>query len=291
MPMSRWFSLLNLSPQTTRAMLESLLDWRHEASAANTLRARVVAQLRGSVSMLRVLVGAAIEELRAQSAGSWWLMAFAGMLFFAVLPWTYSASLPRPDLPNVWARDQWELAHRFAGALPACFFWATVLTPKTRPSTVLGWLVSAVGAATVAQLLVVPAAWSHYATVGLLRPGFDPAASPLSQWISTCWWIAPGILLADRIRHEARRNAFLVRTALVVAVLWLLSAGRFAIFHGATWREIAQPTLASAWAGVFWFPVMIILAMTQLLVQLTPITILVWYLLARRQRSLLVKLR
>lgn len=209
----RWLSRLQLSDSSQRLLTEALLDWKHEASASLTMRARMIAHVRSTIGLARLGIIVTAREV-AELATSTWGWAFVG--WFVVLTWLQFHRLSGVSTdPQALADAEniTRLIGSMSRALSVAGFLTMVLAPSGRRAPLLALLTLALLASVATNYVFGPMGWEHLKSIGQ-----SPYRSfqPWSQLFVTPLVAAAviGVLTGDAIRRDARRW-----TALALATL------------------------------------------------------------------------
>jgi hypothetical protein len=282
---AKWLSRLQMPARSERAISEALLDGRHEVAAADSFPGSVVARLRSVVGFAHAIGGAALGEVQTLAEPYWALAVPVVLLIIAGVPWLSSYDYSFMNLPNVRGLAWVRLSLATAVSLPPAVFLAIALGPREGRAPILALLGSIIVFAVGMTLVVVPAAWSHYAEVGLLRPGLH--RSLLGPGDSTALMLrsVAALLLADRVRVDPRRRALLVGLIFVVIALFGAASIRIASRGFAIPAGVHLPWPNVLTWGVI-LPLGFVVRASRFVVDLLPfplLSALLWYVLVKRQ--------
>lgn len=286
----RWIERLQLSPRTERALTEAVLDGRHEAVGARTAPARMRARLATFVAVLRAMLMSMPGEARALGS-TYWLWAIPlSVTVLVLLPWVLQRDFGMFDMPNVRSLAWVQLARASAMALPSVAFLAVVFARRNQHVPTLLVIAAFSATAVLMMAVVVPAAWSHYAEVGLLRPAFEPGVPPIAQVPALILRLVFAILLANRVRVDPRRWSLLLIPIvgfIVVtggALFAILTSARNPLLSNALYQQ-TPPTVALVASMLLTF----LFQAVRLIVDLVPfpfMSALLWFLLVKRQERM-----
>lgn len=284
---AKWLRRLQLSPRTMRSIDETLLDWRHEAASARTFASACQAHARNSAALFRAALGAAIEESR-QFVPTYWSVAIPAVLLLIVgVPWLSTIDFTFfAGYPNVQSLAWFTLSRTTATALPMAVFIALIAASAKKPAPALAIFAGAVTAALLLTAVLMPAAWRHYAEVGLRRPGFFPSVPMIYEAPSLIARIAIAVLLGNRVRIDPKRPMLLLGALAIVTLL--LGHSVFSVMVREYSREMGR-AYAEPIAWLLFAPSMA-LETVRLTVDWIPIPfvpIALWYGLVKRQEQLI----
>jgi hypothetical protein len=284
----KWFSRLRMPERSERAVAEALLDARHEVAAAGSFSASVSARVRGAVGVVYAIGGAAIGEVETLALPYWALAIPAVLLIIAGVPWLSSFDYSFMNLPNVRGLALVTLSRGTAMSLPPAVFLAIALGPREGRAPILALLGSILVFTVGMALVIVPAAWSHYAEVGLLRPGLHRNFLGAGDSLALMLRSVAALLLADRVRVDPRRRALLIGLVFVVIALFgplsiRIASRGFAIPAGV---HLPWPNVLT-WGVIL--PLGLVVRTARFLVDFLPVPLLstlLWYVLVKRQERM-----
>ena len=284
----KWFFRLLMPERSERVVCEALLDGRHEVTAADSFTGSAAARVRGAVGIVHAIGGAAIGEVETLAQPYWALAIPAVLLIIAGVPWLSSIDYSFMNLPNVRGFAWVRLSQSTAMSLPPAVFLAIALGPRAGRAPILALLGSIIVFTVGMTSVIVPAAWSHYAEVGLLRPGLHRSLFGAGDGVALALRSVAALLLADRVRVDPRRRALLI--GLIVVVIALFGALSIRIAS----RGLAiPPGVHLPWPNVLtWgliIPLGFVLRAARFVVDFLPfplLSMLLWSGLVKRQERL-----
>ncbi len=227
----RWLRRLSASDTAVRAVEQSLLDWKHEVDEAPGVLGAFASDFRMTAAIVRLIVGVVLHDIADAFRGGYGLrLLLWNLLGTLAVGIAFSGSLHPAVLEN--------LSGFFVAALPYTVIVLIASARKRPPAIGVFFIVAAVAAAGFA-VFKAASPW------------------PRSWFMFAEWLVLPAlcILLADRIRQEARPNVQLMGCA----VGWIVGrAIQMQIFTYAggvyrpwiAWISVAVPF--SLWLFFVW---------------------------------------
>jgi hypothetical protein len=183
-----------LSPRSKRALLEAILDWKHEACAAGTRAERFMCHVRSSAALARVLAMSVLTECGEALRPGWSLRLLLWSVVALVLPWSFRSVMPTDS-----ARLAFILLTQVLILMPFVLFFCVATGPKRLNSPVVGFACAA--AAVVAAIVFIALPALHQSPVVLYTP---------VSFLMTVVAHALLLFLADRVRTDRARALLVV---------------------------------------------------------------------------------